>query len=48
MVTLRNSQSGYETMIKSWNPHQNKIGGPINTNQILKEKGGKKKQQKMN
>jgi hypothetical protein len=46
MITLRNSQRGYETMIKSWNPHRNKRGGSINTNQILKEKGGKKNNKK--
>jgi hypothetical protein len=41
MIALRNSQRGYETMIKLWNPHRNKIEGPINTNQILKGKGEK-------
>jgi len=46
MITLRNSQRGYETMIKSWNPYRNKRGGSINTNQILKEKDGKKNNKK--
>jgi hypothetical protein len=42
MVTLRNPQHGYEMVIKSWKPQQNKIESSITTIQIFKEKGGKK------